>query len=905
MGAVAVSIFVMGIKVGIQQLLDLYESGFYDFHCQTYTIYVDGEFMRYKGMIDRNLQAVDKEQAVAKTSFEYMMTLLNKIEAYFGRISQRILIYMDGTRPLNKEFRPESSTLLNHNTMRTYFIELVKKEKLPIVCLEKGESELQMYLNRDRQMQLNVFVTNDSDLISITYGHIPYVRRRSDGEILTMRQQVQTLPVDLREPVIINNLPFVDENKRYKENMYDIRDSCVWINCHPKSVQAYGMDFSNYQLGLDRKHFHVLIALCGTDFTDKLFTNTMLSSALRLTRDEAAFINTVTDYSEIAALLYATANRSGSTSKRITSYLDETLFSHKDFNAYIDIYQTYIEMGSMNNMIMPIINMDMVTFHFNHAITNGRLLFGRVLHQHCEEKPLADLLKYIRGNLGKWIPDLNYISLRRNIRYTSKPSRVRKPFGFQPFLQLYQKQHQLQYLDSTDDEHGDQPTTSQQATPKTSTQSAPVAVSAAKPPKTTPAKVSAPYKSAIMGLLLKKKPCRHSGPVIALPQMTDDEGDDDSNPTTSSKKITTVLETSNYKSRPKLSKLKSKQNTCSTVQCTTVTTTPTPQPTSTTTTKQTTVQPVPPPIRSSTPKMVDVATNTSQQLPTNNVVNPDDVLYSLVSPTSTSVTTTTATATNSHCLSLQPEVSATVAATTPIPTVKNYTSSTGLECLKRSTTPAVYDSPSSWSADVRRSLSVPEDMRLKIRYSPPHFVGNRVAKPKKCEKSSSTNVLRDYLLSIKGPGGHSSLQSAIRPSSFKTSPVSSSEIRPSSLKSDNRPSENLTLDFGPGSDSTSTSAEAGCVRPSDPNHLTFGPEGGRKPTPLTTDVFSDNESLDDTLLKCAQDFEPLFSENSYNSDEGDNFRHTLYNYDPNTSSTSTSSVICLDTEIPSIDLTSN
>jgi hypothetical protein len=100
------------------------------------------------------------------------------------------------------------------------------------VCeLRSGESELQMYLRRDKTADLNVFVTADSDIISICYDHYQSV---SAIAAITMTSRQTTTTTN-------NNWGnIIDENDTYEDDA-SVIDSCLWI-CPKRDITFIGFD---------------------------------------------------------------------------------------------------------------------------------------------------------------------------------------------------------------------------------------------------------------------------------------------------------------------------------------------------------------------------------------------------------------------------------------------------------------------------------------------------------------------------------------------------------------------------------------------------------------------------------------------------------------------------------------
>lgn len=402
----------MGIKNGGSTILSFIQRGLYQKTAKHYGIYIDGELMRYKGMIESNLTAHNAEEAIAVTSFLYLQRIIENIQKFVGTPAHDVYVYMDGKRVNNK-----CAQVLNFNFDASHIRSLFARQCMDIgynvKMLQHGESELQMYLERDRTYDLNVFVTNDSDLISICYDHRPSIELTSGTQLPALSYKNLNLKYyDANGNRHANHQKAIlDDNLGYADDMYTIKDSCLWINCASKNIQAYGLDFVADIIGYTPNVFRTFVALCGTDFTANLYTNSMISSILTASKADKAFVNELHDFCEISAIIYSFGLRGCGTAKRYvdsstsTAGIGECLgnFDKTQFAKSIDIYIRYVTTGVMSVEPMPKFNMGAVSKHFIHALTAGDCMgSGKVLAQYCENQGNNALLQNVRQNLGTW-----------------------------------------------------------------------------------------------------------------------------------------------------------------------------------------------------------------------------------------------------------------------------------------------------------------------------------------------------------------------------------------------------------------------------------------------------------------------------------------------------------------------
>lgn len=307
-------------------IINKIKNGTYNKHAPTYNIVIDGEFMRHKGMVKYLDSNLTREVSMARKAFAYVCNLICKIQNHLEKAPARIVIYMDGKRIPNKEVRV-SATNYNRQLLRQTFIDCCENAFYEVVQLQEGESELVMYLERDKTVGLNVFVTNDSDMIPICYDHKP-----------TLNDTSTTPPLKLLRPIIS------DDNSTYV-NAGDVIDSCMWLRCGNKELIAIGMDFSSHTMKFMSYPFKVLVSLCGTDFTSSLVTNTMVKGIIDATQEDITLINSFTDFHLIVSHLIKIGVQNGGRLKSI-KHAKETC-DLQDFKKIFDRYYKYITTGVM------------------------------------------------------------------------------------------------------------------------------------------------------------------------------------------------------------------------------------------------------------------------------------------------------------------------------------------------------------------------------------------------------------------------------------------------------------------------------------------------------------------------------------------------------------------------------
>lgn len=322
----------MGLRNGARAIIEKMQNGLYNRLAPEYTIYVDGELMRYKGMIDTNLGCHNACEEIANTSVTYMMGMVHTIEDIMSPFKpNEIVVYMDATeRVKNKIVRTESRMQHDVALIRGFFIKICQLQPgVRVKCLERGESELQMYLQRKRENHLNIFLTSDSDMIAILYGHVPV---GCDHDLSKCRPDDDT------------NYNISNKNKIYSDPPNDLRDSCLWVNCSYKTV-AIGCDFSAKRLRLQRLQFLTFIAMCGTDFTTNMITETIIKAILNADDTDIALINEQDTLRDIVTAIMYTGVKNGGKLKPKRRL--ECSRSLNDYLINVQYYIDYIESGIM------------------------------------------------------------------------------------------------------------------------------------------------------------------------------------------------------------------------------------------------------------------------------------------------------------------------------------------------------------------------------------------------------------------------------------------------------------------------------------------------------------------------------------------------------------------------------
>lgn len=398
----------MGIKNGAPSIVQIFRNGLFNTRADNYKIIVDGELMRYKGMIENNLKKHNAEEAIAASSFDYMKNIIRQIELFIGKKSKDVVVFMDGCRVFNKE-SGRADFHFDAGLIRHIFKNLCWEYGYTVNELDHGESELQMYLQRDRTMNLNIFLTNDSDMISICYGHKPIIKYiNSEDKTASKELSYETIQ-SIIETNRFNSTsntthPIINQNHIYKLDNINILDSCLWLN-NGKELTAVGFDFIEDRMKFNKFIFRVFIALCGTDFTVSLLTDSMISGILLSEKEDIDYLNTLTDVNDIACGLLMLGVRAGGTIKRLDDKSKLQTFSAADVEKAVKMYIDYIDTGKMENVTIPRPCMSLVCRHYLYAMKGQDSCFVKnALTQWAKTTSISEAISQMHKYLGTFNP---------------------------------------------------------------------------------------------------------------------------------------------------------------------------------------------------------------------------------------------------------------------------------------------------------------------------------------------------------------------------------------------------------------------------------------------------------------------------------------------------------------------
>ncbi|UDM55395.1 Fen-1 [Phenacoccus solenopsis nudivirus] len=298
--------------MGIANFAKIFERnprGVYNARGKVVNLYVDGENLRFKGMTQKNRNRTNAEESIGRDAFFYLDSIQRRLSNYLNVKFQTIYVYMDGARPHNKCKRPVTDSF-DHSVIRETLKSIcASREPLyQVVQLDYGESELMMYKQRDRNANLNIMLTMDSDCLSIAYGHYSSVRVLSqdpttlsyitltpnDERLESLRQLYgYDLPIDAIQHTTLDTHEMIVNDENYCYDSSDVYDSCVFAHLNSNAIVLYGLDDVAIRMKLPVDVFRVLCALCGTDFTTPLLTASLIGNFLLNIADKSENVNSI------------------------------------------------------------------------------------------------------------------------------------------------------------------------------------------------------------------------------------------------------------------------------------------------------------------------------------------------------------------------------------------------------------------------------------------------------------------------------------------------------------------------------------------------------------------------------------------------------------------------------------
>lgn len=380
----------MGLLNG-NRIVEYFQRGLYNHGPETYVISVDGELIRYKGMVSSNLTRHDAEEAIAQTSYGYLVHTVMWIERYMGRSAQEVIVYMDGARVANKTVKGRPDSNVDNGLIRTTFARLCAEHGYSVHALGHGESELQMYLQRNRDVGLNILLTRDSDMLSICYGHVPRYYCTTTGTEIASFEEVERRglvsfrpnAVDRhraddasdhddeddtsfgirRRPVYSTSIvdsTLLDLNDNYGPGVR-VLDSCAWFACGSSScpMQVIGFDACAYRIGYNDRVFRTFASMCGTDFTVSMLPPSMFTGFFSAaSEEEKRLMNSLTEPVKIIASVVYLGLKGGGMLKRDRGggSADSGGSSTAALVAMVSMYYEYISTGVMADKRIPTVD---------------------------------------------------------------------------------------------------------------------------------------------------------------------------------------------------------------------------------------------------------------------------------------------------------------------------------------------------------------------------------------------------------------------------------------------------------------------------------------------------------------------------------------------------------------------
>lgn len=225
-------------------------------------IYLDAEFLHFKGRVYEALNHPTPELEIAIVAHKYTIRLLAQLKSMFKDAEYTIYAYFDGTRNMQKGARSQPDLVCRPEIVK-FYKKMLSDDGIKIVQLDVGESELLMYLNRDVTNDLNIFVSGDSDMYSILYNHQP-TNPSTKTHKETFESTLGKVTIDVYD----------DDG---------VKDSALWVFIH-KDFSIIACDNMNFNMST--RQFRQFTSLLGTDYTPPILTRTMAQSVIQTAMDK-------------------------------------------------------------------------------------------------------------------------------------------------------------------------------------------------------------------------------------------------------------------------------------------------------------------------------------------------------------------------------------------------------------------------------------------------------------------------------------------------------------------------------------------------------------------------------------------------------------------------------------------
>lgn len=365
-----------------------------------YNICLDGNWLWRRGAITTNM-GIDYQ--IAATACNYTNSLISRIKVHFGKglTFNKSMVYFDGKRGPEKIQRNANDAKIGkeraENIVKT-FKSLLEESGSSVIQLDEGDCELWMYLLRDKTIN-SIFVTADSDMISICYNHVPDYKNQQPGNHSCSSPSIEHCST--KTPILDNN-QITDSQSTV--------DSCVWVRPNKlvkensTQLMIYGMDALRKMHNLEARPARILFALSGTDYTDALFTRTMIKNIL-FQLALGSYVDILNDSSRaILEIVWVYLYLACTTKCSLQRYVprmaideqDKPCVTKNDIDMYIDRIQAYLTFIETGKCIV-------VKKQKCHSSILQRLLLSFMLHDYIPKSLKVinkTALRFFRKNMN-------------------------------------------------------------------------------------------------------------------------------------------------------------------------------------------------------------------------------------------------------------------------------------------------------------------------------------------------------------------------------------------------------------------------------------------------------------------------------------------------------------------------
>lgn len=409
---------------GVNKIAVFFRNGIYNRSSGTYCLNIDGDFiynMARSELVEQEKSKktqslndeffkpyLNAEAKISSRAHTYIHHIIENLGKLLGRVPDHVVIFLCAGLSRFRE------------SCRTCFFD--------IISIHPYMSSTQMYVQRNQNYNLNVFLTHDADILVRAYSHEAFIMDNLDFRIEGGLYSHPSLNAD----------GFSDINVSYNHtDGISVRDSCVWL-C-PKIMDRLcliSFDSIRVQAGFFPRQFRILAALCGNDYIEGLLSDSMLLGIMNICISDRVIINGLSNIIEIVtAFIYLGIKYNGIPKKPKNPIIFK--YSGKEFAYFENSIRNYLRFIDTGVSPRWDINIKFDIANISHSILTA--MRGNNTDSDYEWSNKTSLPMAILSAKTTWIsenvanPISNFPNIESHIRATKKQT------VFNPFFNICQK----------------------------------------------------------------------------------------------------------------------------------------------------------------------------------------------------------------------------------------------------------------------------------------------------------------------------------------------------------------------------------------------------------------------------------------------------------------------------------